>query len=134
MLVTTAAMCLALTIYHESRGEPKAGQTAVGMVALNRAGGDDSKVCDVVFAKNQWSWTRGNFIKTQDGWVILKPAQPTESKAWAIAQKKAEALLAGKKSDPTGGATHFHHISINPRWANQRTKTVVIGRHVFHRL
>lgn len=36
-MIKTALLCLALTIFHESRGEPIEGQYAVAEVVLNRA-------------------------------------------------------------------------------------------------
>lgn len=136
MLISTAALCLALNIYHESRGEPRAGQIAVGMVTLNRADWDESRVCDVVFERGQWSWTNGSFAKTADGWVIFKDAQPREKKAWETSKRRAKRLLAEELDDPTRGATHFHTVGMRrpPRWASSEHKTATIGRHVFYRL
>ena len=36
-MIKTAILCLALTVYHESRGEPQAGQYAVAEVVMNRS-------------------------------------------------------------------------------------------------
>lgn len=51
--------CLAEAIYHEARGEPILGQVAVGMVVLNRTQTREfsGTICDVVYAKNQFTWT-----------------------------------------------------------------------------
>ena len=55
MLISTAALCLALNVFHEARGEFIPGQYAVALVTLNRAEHDPAKVCDVVFKRHQFS-------------------------------------------------------------------------------
>lgn len=54
-MLESAIMCLALTVFHEARGEPVPGQVAVAQVILNRANGDLSKVCDVVKEPGQFT-------------------------------------------------------------------------------
>lgn len=50
--------CLAETIYHEARGEPIAGQRAVGNVVLNRVQSNKfpDTICKVVYQPKQFSW------------------------------------------------------------------------------
>src|SRR5882672_3747420 len=45
--------CLALTIYHEARGEPELGKFAVAHVVVNRAHDPrfPRRICDVVYQK-----------------------------------------------------------------------------------
>lgn len=54
--------CLAKIIYHEARGEPKKGRTAVGMVALNRVKHEQfpDTVCSVMRQPRQYSWVKNN--------------------------------------------------------------------------
>ena len=47
-------------IYHEARGESKLGQQAVAVVTINRAksGKYPSNLCDVIYQKGQYTWTK----------------------------------------------------------------------------
>ena len=55
MGIETAAMCLALAAYHESRGEPTSGQTAVMYVLMNRAQ-NTQNVCSELYKPKQFSF------------------------------------------------------------------------------
>lgn len=59
---TKEIKCLADTIYHESRGEPKLGQIAVGLTTLNRVRDKrfPNTVCKVIRQKGQYSWVKHN--------------------------------------------------------------------------
>lgn len=52
--------CLALTVYHESRGEPVEGQLYVARTVLNRVKHSryPDDICRVVYQKHQFSWTK----------------------------------------------------------------------------
>lgn len=52
--------CLARTIYHESRGEPLAGQMAVAWTALNRKKDANfpKTICSVIKQPNQFPWEK----------------------------------------------------------------------------
>ena len=59
--------CLATGIYFESKGEPLAGQLAVGKVIANRAnsgGRFPSTYCGVLFQRGQFSFVRGHSLPT----------------------------------------------------------------------
>lgn len=49
-LITQAALCLALNVYHEARSENYDGQMAVAQVTLNRVASEKypDSICDVV--------------------------------------------------------------------------------------
>ena len=57
--------CLAMNIYHESRGERLEGQIAVAQVTINRMEHTKwpSTICEVVYQPKQFSWT--HLIKLQ---------------------------------------------------------------------
>ena len=59
-MIKSALLCLALTIYHESRGEPVSGQYAVAEVVVNRSQERNLSICDVVYEKNQFSWVKAH--------------------------------------------------------------------------
>lgn len=120
-----AVLCLALNIYHESRGDPYEGQAAVALTTLNRAKLSSKEVCEVVFEPRQFSWT----IEGAIGQRIKASHHPKDKTAWEKA--KQIALAAFYMKDFTGGATHFHEASINPKWPHKR-----IGRwgsHIFYK-
>ena len=64
--------CLAKNMYHEARGESYQGMVAVAFVTLNRTVSEvfPSKVCDVVYQKNQrgcqFSWVCARTIPRHD--------------------------------------------------------------------
>jgi spore germination cell wall hydrolase CwlJ-like protein len=120
-------LCLALNIYHESRGEKAVAQWAVGFVTLNRVKTAiwGNSVCAVVWAKSQFSWTvRG-----------MGTLVPKEVNAWKEAQRKAFMLFRGQKADdPTHGGTHFYLASIHPSWTRMLVDKMRIGAHMFARL
>lgn len=120
MILQKALMCLALNIYHESRGEPINGQIAVAMVTMNRADWKASEVCQVVYKKHQFSWTRNAAIEAQ------------ETVAWVRAKHIAKRVIEGQHEDITYGATHFHTRSARPTWRRTLKKTTTIGNHIFY--
>lgn len=120
-MIATAIMCLALNVYHESRGEPLHGQQAVALVTMNRAGGDPKRVCKEVYRKGQFSWTKQG-----------RPA-PAEQKAWRRARQIAADVVHRRMVDFTGGATHFHHKTVRPKWRGMKL-AMSIGSHRFYRV
>lgn len=121
MLTTTAALCLALNIYHEARGEPEKGQIAVGMVTMNRANWKTDQICQVVYQPQQFSWTTQHVASAKK-----------EVAAWHRSQQLARQIIARRHSDPTQGATHFHTKNITPKWSACLQRTVRIGQHIFY--
>ena len=118
--------CLALNIYHESRGETLKGQLAVASVTLNRATDDryPDDVCSVVWQPSQFSWTSD---RNSDN--------PNDINAWKNAQLIALLVSSEYSStvDVTDGAIMFHAVGSKPRWRKRFEKTAQIGGHVFYR-
>lgn len=110
--------CLAHAVYHEARGEPDAGQTAVAWVVKNRSAPARS-ICSVVYEKAQFT----NIEKTRPD---------VSSKAWRKALETAQAVLSGKAKDPTHGANSFFAPSKvrTPKWATG--EPTIIGHHKFY--
>ena len=118
MIPEAAILCLALNGYHEARGEPRKAEMAVAMVVLNRAKRNPWSVCNVVFVPRQFSWTL---------------ALPGVYDKVAFVRSKRIAEAAFGTPDFTGGATHYHKTSINPRWARTMLRVGAWGDHVFYR-
>ena len=124
MLAQGALLCLALNIYHEARGEPLKGQIAVASVTMNRANWDITKICPVVYAPKQFSWTH-----------LTKSAfsyPPDADKGWQRAQQIAQQIINGELSDVTNGATYYHNQTVTPAWRNEFARTATIGNHIFY--
>lgn len=132
MFLEAAAMCLAINVFHEARGEPLAGQYAVALVTMNRAQGHIGKVCDVVYKPMQFSWTIGlpGRVKQKEfERALTKP----QRESWARSVTVAMEVLRGKMPDFTGGATHYHRIDAKPGWRKRLVKLSQFGAHIFYR-
>ncbi len=128
MFIIEALVCLALTVYHEARGQPTVGQEAVAHVALNRVASPDfpDTVCNVVMQGGE-RLHRCQFTWYCDGRSDL----PLDERAWADARILAARVLDGTP-DPTGGAVYYHTTTVSPHWAGAFRTTVTIGDHVFY--
>jgi N-acetylmuramoyl-L-alanine amidase len=115
--------CLAMNIYHESRGEEIEGQIAVGHVTVNRMEHTywPDTICDVVYQPRQFSWT----------FTIINPT-PNNTNAWQEAMFVAELVMRDKTIDPTNGATFYHAKRVSPSWARQMDVSTIIGLHIFY--
>lgn len=116
----SALLCLALNVFFESRGEPFEGQLSVAQVTMNRAGADPAKLCKVVKAPKQFSWTS------------RKRKQPSGD-AWDQAKHVAGLAIHNDLPDLTNGATHFHTKQVRPKWRTMLAKTLTIGSHIFYK-
>jgi spore germination cell wall hydrolase CwlJ-like protein len=124
-----ALSCLALNVYHESRGEPVEGQLAVAHVTLNRAesSGHPDDLCAVV--------TEANGASCQFGWWCDgRATAPRNERAFQTSLKVAMDAVTGAAPDPTDGATFFVSSRLNrPGWTQRLTQTAQIHGHVFFR-
>ena len=111
--------CLAKNMYFEARGEDIRGLLAVAHVTINRVqtAGYPSRICDVVYQKNQFSWTSMKLkIKDYTRYEQIK--------------QLAHDVLNGETEDPTKGALHFHSKHTRANW-NLKPKAK-IGNHIFY--
>ncbi len=122
--------CLAEAIYYESRGEPEAGQVAVGQVVLNRVKNPayPNTICEVVY-QNRHKLNRCQFSFACDG-IRHRVTSP---EAWLKAKKVASDVTDGKQySKMIAASTHYHAVYVTPRWASQMSKRGKIGDHIFY--
>ena len=122
--------CLAEALYFEARGETVKGQFAVAEVIMNRvdsAAYPDS-VCGVIHQGTGRKYAC-QFTYTCDGReeVIAEP------NAFRQVGRVAQLMVNGAARPLTDGATHYHTVSVNPRWARKFPRTATIGVHHFHR-
>jgi spore germination cell wall hydrolase CwlJ-like protein len=116
--------CLATGIYFESKGEPLAGQLAVGQVIANRAqsgGRFPSTYCGVLFQRGQFSFVRGGRL----------PGVAHSNKQWQTAVAIAKIVDQDLKESLVGNALFFHARYVSPGWRLKRVAS--IGNHVFYR-
>ena len=133
MILSTAALCMALNVYWEARSEPLTGQHAVAQVTFNRADRDPSKVCDEVFKSKQFSWA--NPLTSVKGKERERRAQkfiPKEDKAWQMAKHVANLTVNGWVKDFTKGARFYHTKAVKPIWRHEFKLVAVIGQHKFY--
>lgn len=117
--------CIAVSIYHEARDQPAAGQYAVGSVILTRAatpGRWGDTACDVV-QPVQFSYL------TPD----RRFAPIREQAAWARAVRIAAQVLRDGPAPALQGADHYHTTYVSPGWNRQMTSIGRIADHVFWR-
>ena len=118
-MIEAAVLCLALNLYHEGdKNEPLPGLFAIAQVTLNRAKRDPDKVCEVVQAKHQFSWTN-------------KPPAVEDGRPWRTANDVAR--LALHMNDFTGGATHYHALYVSPYWKSDMVVLGQWGNHIFYK-
>lgn len=115
--------CLAMNIYHESRGEVIEGQIAVAHVTLNRVAHEywPNTICEVVYQNKQFSWTH-----------TIKDPTPKNEKAWKQANVIARDVIIGNVEDASKGATFYHASHVNPPWIKSMEVSKVIGVHIFY--
>ena len=117
--------CLAGAIYFEARGEPIAGQLAVGRVVINRT--EDHRFpdsyCDVVTQRAQFSFVRGGRIPTPN----------RASTAWKRAKAIAKIAHQDLWDSEAGDSLYFHANYVNPSWARRMAHRATIKTHIFYR-
>lgn len=117
--------CLAGAIYFESRGEPLAGQLAVGQVVVNRteSGRFPSDYCGVVYQRAQFSFVRGGAM----------PRIDRGSAAWSRAAAIARIAHEGLWYSAAGDALFFHARYVKPSWSRTKIARATIDSHIFYR-
>jgi spore germination cell wall hydrolase CwlJ-like protein len=117
--------CLAGAIYFESRGEPLAGQLAVGQVIVNRSesGIFPSDYCGVVYQRSQFSFVRGGTM----------PRIDRGSVAWHRATAIARIAHEGLWDSKAGDSLYFHARYVKPSWSRTKIARATIDSHIFYR-
>ena len=116
--------CLAKNIYFEAGTESMLGKLAVAQVTINRVknGYWGDTICDVVHAKDQFSWTN------KDEHIIDK-----DSLAYKDSLSAAKKALAERRQLRVLRHALFYHADyVKPNWADRTQKIGQIGTHVFY--
>lgn len=130
----------ARTLWGECEGEPQAGKEAVAWVMRNRV----EHPC-------WWSREKGDGI--EDDTIEAVCVDPWQFSCWKDAKRlaKMQALTTDNEAfrqcliavaavfgdliaDPTGGACHYHAVSMDPypSWTAKLQRSTKIGNHVFY--
>jgi spore germination cell wall hydrolase CwlJ-like protein len=136
MSISYAVICLALNIYFEARGESISAQAGVGYVTVNRANNKDTGICQAVFERGEFSWTRGRKkIKIDDNVELsneeafsedfLRKNKIKEMYAWEDAIEMAEGVINKKVRNPIGKSTHFYSGTYRPYWAKSKKMRII---------
>jgi spore germination cell wall hydrolase CwlJ-like protein len=115
--------CLAVGVYFESKGEPLAGQLAVGQVIANRAasGRFADTYCGVIQQRGQFSFVHhGSWPQINRG-----------NRSWQTAVAIAKIVDGDLKESSVADALYFHARRVSPGW--HRARVASIGNHVFFR-
>lgn len=116
--------CLATGVYFEAKGEPLAGQLAVGRVIANRVqsgGRFPGTYCGVLFQRGQFSFVHGHSL----------PSVQHSNKQWQTAVAIAKIVDEHLKDSEAGDALFFHARYVSPSWHAKRV--ALIGNHIFYR-
>ncbi len=119
----TDLACIAVSIYHEARNQPRDGQAAVASVILTRAADPlrwGQTPCTVVVP------VQFSYLGRSRGFAPIR-----DLRAWAKAVEiGAEVLLSGP--DPRlHGADHYHATYVDPVWNKEMDLVERIGDHLF---
>lgn len=137
-MISAAVMCLAMNLYHETRGETLAGNIAVGYVTMNRVADPryPDTVCGVVHQAKYHGWDLVNPIKNrcQFSWYCDGLSDnPQDGKAMLESVLIAQHIIAGTVTDISEGATHYHAKYVNPYWSGDMTVVLEVGQHIFYK-
>jgi len=124
--------CLALNIYHEARGEPRAGQYAVAEVTMNRVRSKHypDTVCQVVYQRN-WDQLRKRYVG-MFSWTEFDEPPRLKSRFWQQSLTIANKVYKGNYTPVLKGALFYHARQIRPSWIKGKTPLAKIGNHIFY--
>ena len=129
---------LALCIWREGRNQPFRAKRGIGWAVRNRVfhptrswWGSDWE--DVILKP----WQFSSFNPTDPN-AVKFPGDPhgrsVEAIAWRECLSAAEDVYTSQVADPTGGATHYHTVGIEPpKWTQGAIFTVQLGDHLFYK-
>ena len=130
MIMETALVCLALNLYHESRGEPISAQVAVAETTLNRVNSKHypDTVCGVVTQSGGGSCSFSWFC---DG----LSDRPKDLTAFNRSIELSRFMLSeGQYIEVIGDeALFYHNHSVEPYWLTDVTLLGEVGGHKFYK-
>lgn len=138
MILESALLCLALNVFHESRGQPDAVQEAVAQVTMTRASHEEKNVCTEVLRPRQFSWANQitNLPKSKQMGLLVKRVPKSTNKGaykeWLESKAVALRVLNGDKDSKAYGASYFYNVRTdNPGWKKKLKHVARIGPFIF---
>ena len=137
--------CLADNIYWEARNQPVRGMFAVAFVVDNRVSDKryPDTYCEVIMqGPTRPSWKDKTILfpvknRCQFSWYCDGKSDDIPSydrQVYRIAVEIARMIFFGQyNEDITYGATHYHANYVFPAWRKTKTKTLIVGDHIFYR-
>lgn len=116
--------CLSQAVYHEARGESRAGQLYVGFVIRNRVLSDKfpDDFCEVIHQPWQFSFVQ-----------LIDDKRMYEKEAKERAERVAYTVMNTYPSPIPDDVMYYHTVDITPNWNfNLLDQYKVIGNHVFY--
>ena len=124
--------CLTKVIWFEARGESKHGKILVANVVRNRMNFGKpfaTTVCDVVYQRNQFAWTRDKKKRNTNFKNIARINMKTEEQQVMDTLNVAFAMLLMEPKSKTQ-ATHFCSIGERCQFGNAK-RLGKVGNHTF---
>ena len=138
-------ICLADNIYWEARNQPVRGMFAVAYVVDNRVSDKryPDTYCEVIKqGPTRPSWKDKTILfpvknRCQFSWYCDGKSDDVplyDRQVYQIAVEIARIIFFGQyDEDITEGATHYHANYVFPAWRKTKTKTLIVGDHIFYR-
>ena len=126
---------IALTVFLEAAGEPKAGRFAVAEVIATRAqerGISAGEVCLQPWQFSPWNVGQDAVIARHLAGQIVRTE--AERRVWRECLQLAAQIEAGQIDKGRGFNHFFNPVLCNPAWADKLQDAVRIGNHIFGRL
>jgi len=113
---------LAINSYHEARGEPNQGISAVCHVVINRTIRRNMTVKEVILQRWQFSWTNLKPLPVIGDYEALEKCS----------MGAAQCIIDREQGITLGDADHYFADYITPpKWANKMEYICKIGKHLF---
>jgi len=115
--------CLTKNISYEAGVENRTGKYAVAHVTVNRvkSGRWGHTICEVVYAKKQFSWT------------LKKKLHKPDAQLWVESKEVAINVLNGSRVKGLGRSMFYHADYIKtPEWVDRNHYIGQIGQHKFY--
>jgi hypothetical protein len=117
--------CLAYSIFREAGTLKIPAQYAVGQIHINRLkeGSWGNRLCQVVFAKAQFSWT------------LERKKVVWSRNQMDLAVNIARNLIDGVRVHPldSNRILHYHATYVNPKWGKKSEVVAMAGPHIFYK-
>jgi spore germination cell wall hydrolase CwlJ-like protein len=120
----TELMCIAVSVYHEARGESIPGQKAVASVILQRA-----------LVPHRWGDTPCEVVQPVQFSYLDKNrnfARITDQEAWVTSVRVALTMFLSGPDPLIQGADHYHTHAVDPSWNEEMYNNQDIGFHTFY--